>query len=63
MEVAEDKAQRAVRFDQVAVGEWFKETPDGTWHLKTSSTKGTYQSWGTRYEPVYRLDETVYIGG
>jgi hypothetical protein len=54
------QALKAVEFGSVKVGGWFKESAQGTWLLKTSASKGMYQSSGTRYEPRFASNETVY---
>ncbi len=51
----------AVEFGSLKVGAWFKESVEGAWHFKTSTSKATYQSWGTRYEPHFASKETVYV--
>lgn len=52
---------KAVQFSAVPVGGWFKELAYGVWHLKSSSTTGVYQRFGTRYEPCFNGSETVYV--
>lgn len=52
---------KQVRFSEVLLGGWFKETADGVWHLKTSATTGSYQSWSTRYEPKFEPAELVWV--
>lgn len=52
---------KVVQFSSVPVGGWFKESMSGTWHLKSSSTTGMYQSFGTRYEPTFKGEETVFV--
>lgn len=52
---------KSVLFSEVLVGGWFKESEAGEWHLKTSSDKGMYQSFGTRYEPRFKASETVFV--
>lgn len=52
---------QTVTFESVPLGSSFKEEEDGVWHLKTSATKGTYQSWGTRYEPSFAQDVLVLV--
>lgn len=50
-----------IKFSEVAIGDWFKETATTCWHLKTSSTTGMYTSFGTRYEPRFKADEIVFV--
>lgn len=52
---------RAVKFSRLPVGHWFKESENGAWHLKSSHDHGTYQHWGTRYEPRFQPNESVLI--
>lgn len=55
------QATRPVHFGSVKVGDWFKELGDGPWYLKTTTTRGTYQSWGSRHEPSFQASETVVV--
>lgn len=55
------KTMKTIQFKNVPIGGWFKDSTAGTWHLKTSSTKGAYQHYGSRYEPTYAPTDTVYV--
>ena len=50
-----------IEFAAVPVGAWFKESQDGAWHLKSSSSTGVYHCCGTRYEPSFRAHEAVFV--
>ena len=53
---------KAVKFSSVPVGGWFLESLDSsTWYLKTSTNTGMYQRFGTRYEPTFKDEETVFM--
>lgn len=52
---------RTVYFSEVQIGCFFKETPEGSWHLKTSGTHAMYQSDDSRMEPRFSADEQVWI--
>ena len=52
---------KKVRFGSVAIGDFFREIGDGTPLLKTDAKHGMYQRWGTRYEPMFRPYELVYV--
>lgn len=52
---------RVTTFGAVAIGDFFKETPGGAWHLKISRTKGEYYSDGVNATPAFGDTDTVYI--
>lgn len=52
---------KTVAFSDVPVGDWFKESEAGAWHLKTGLNKAMYQSFGTRYEPCFAATDTVFM--
>lgn len=52
---------KSVLFSKVPVGGWFKESVTGYWHLKTGATTGMYQSFGTRFEPKFSANESVFV--
>lgn len=48
-------------FSKLSVGQWFKETPDGTWYLKSSASRGQYHANGIDGEPSFDGNETVWV--
>lgn len=50
-----------VAFGVVPVSTFFKESPDGAWHLKVSDDHGEYRSAGVSGRPKFGLNELVYI--
>lgn len=55
------EALKQVQFSTVPIGGFFKEAANGDWYLKTTSECGMYQHFGTRYEPRFKAEETVFV--
>ena len=49
------------RFAEVRVGDWFRETPDGAWHLKSRGNSGVYVANGVTGQPRFEDGETVLV--
>ena len=52
---------KPVIFHDVAIGHFFKDRADGTWHLKTAADRAMYQAADVRDDPHFLAEETVYI--
>lgn len=55
------KDMAPVIFSDVAIGSSFKPSTSDCWHLKIEANKGMFQSFGTKYEPTFNGDQTVFI--
>jgi hypothetical protein len=52
---------KLTQFDKIKVSDWFKETPEGSWYLKTSSSRGFYRANGVTGQPLFLADEEVFV--
>lgn len=63
MKIAVKTERVPVTFAEVPRGSFFYEQPDehSIALLKIGNSHGTYQRWGTRYEPRFSSDCIVYV--
>jgi hypothetical protein len=52
---------KLTQFGMIKVSDWFKESPDGSWYIKTSSNHGFYRANGVTGQPLFLAGEEVFV--